>query len=241
MRPPPTLRAVYLTDPPEAAVPTIPTSSPPPEAEPGARSLFGSGRVPLQLLAAVGERLAASVSGMQQQAQSGEAVAQPPANTSEAAGELARLEQLGLQLQELVQVVARAGQLRHESVDLGLALLQTVAEWSTEADRQGVELHGPARSVLVHANPAALKHLLDLLVEHALQQGRVVRLDIEAPADGPFVYVAANVSAEPASSSPVRDTLAWMLLQWLARALGLSPQRQAVPAGERLMLALPRG
>ncbi|MFO1286479.1 MAG: hypothetical protein U1F49_08070 [Rubrivivax sp.] len=87
-------------------------------------------------------------------------------------------------LQELAHVVARAQQLRQESVDLGLALLQTVAEWSAEAARQGVELHGPACSEPVMANPAALKHLLDLMVEHALQQGRAVRMQIELPADG---------------------------------------------------------
>jgi hypothetical protein len=150
-------------------------------------------------------------------------------------------------------------------VDLGLALLQTVAENSAEACRRGVELHGPARSVMVHANPAALKHLLDLLVEHAMQQGRVVRLEIDGPAAaaaparqaplhdsrhesarGPALdaepmalTLRVQVSSEP-SACPPRDTLAWLLLRWLAGALGLRVVRQAVERGEWLELSLRR-
>lgn len=192
------------------------------------RSLPAQGRVSLAVLAGIGERLAASVSQLQR-------------DGADAAGPLARLESWGLQLQELAQVVGRATQLRQERVDLGLALLQTLAEWSGEADRCGVELHGPACSVEVQANPAALKHLLDLLVEHALHQGRSVRLDIETEARQAFARVVVHVDAAPASSCPERDTLAWQLLQLLARALMLVPERVAVPGGERLVLPLPRG
>ncbi len=227
---PPTVRVVYLTDSPEgngsggAAAPSLVKSD--------VRPLPLHAHVPVQLLAAVGERIAASMSQMQD--------AEPSAPPSAAVlDELARLERFGLQLQELAQVAARAQQLRQESVDLGLALLQTVAEWSVEADRLGVELHGPACSEPVHANPAALKHLLDLLVEHALQQGRAVRLEIETSAAAAGVRVVATVSSDPAAQSPARDTLAWMMLQWFSRALGLTPERAAVPRGERLTLQLP--
>lgn len=235
---PPTVRVVYLTDSPEARTAGGPsaTAAPAPQGSSGAdvRPLPVPAQVPLPLLAAIGERLAASTSRLQEAAQ-----AQGPREDTLA--ELARLERFGLQLQELAQVVARAQQLRHESVDLGLALLQTVAEWSAEADRLGVELHGPACSEPVHANPAALKHLLDLLVEHALQQGRSVRLEVEAPPDARAVRVVATVSSEPASQCPQRDTLAWATLQWFARALGIVVERAEVPRGERLTLALPRG
>lgn len=247
----PAVRAVYRTDPaearagaagpaPSAGASSIPSAFPS-AAEPPASALAapaalprsgsngrGAAALPLPALAAVGERLAAVAS---------RALASPAA----AASELARLGAFGLQLQELAHVVARVHQLRHESVDLGLALLQTVAEWSAEAARQGVELHGPACSEPVPANPAALKHLLDLIVEHALQQGRVVRLQIELPADGDGVRLVAAVSSEPASQCPARDTLAWSLLQWFAGALGLRVEREAVPRGERIVVALPRG
>lgn len=83
----------------------------PPPAQPA------QGRVSLAVLAGIGERLAASVSQLQR-------------DGAGAAGPLARLESWGLQLQELAQVVGRATQLRQERVDLGLALLQTLAEWS---------------------------------------------------------------------------------------------------------------
>jgi hypothetical protein len=179
-------------------------------------------------MATLGERLAAGVAALQQGGATGPQVQD----------ELARLERLGLQLQELTHIVTRAQQLREESVDLGLALLQTVAEWSAEADRLGVELHGPARSVMVRANPAALKHLLDLLVEHAMLQGRAVRLDIEPAGDA--VQLVGWVSSEPVSSCPTRDTLAWTMLKWFCGALGLHPQRRPVQRGERLELALPR-
>lgn len=233
---PPTVRVVYLTDSPEAgragAAPAAPVS-----ASADIRPLPVPAQVPLPLLAAIGERLAASTSRLQETAQ-GQGAAQGA--SADSLAELARLERFGLQLQELALVVARAQQLRQESVDLGLALLQTVAEWSAEADRLGVELHGPACSEPVHANPAALKHLLDLVVEHTLQQGRTVRLEVEAPPAARTVRVVATVSSEPASQCPQRDTLAWATLQWFARALGIAVERAEVPRGERLDLQLPR-
>jgi signal transduction histidine kinase len=198
------------------------------DAAAGERLLPAQGRLPLALLTAIGERLAARA-----------LVLQEPG--CDAVAEGARLERWGLQLQELAQVVARAAQLRREPVDLGLALLQTLAEWSAEADRCGIELHGPACSVLVHTNPAALKHLLDLLIEHALQQGGAVRMDIQADDTRPYATLVVHVDAAPASDSPGRETLAWQLLALLARALLLAPERHAVPGGERLELTLPRG
>jgi len=229
----PTVRVVYLTDSQEDPGPVSGSGTAP--TAPGAevRTLPLQTHVPLSLLAAVGERVAESAARMQ---------AVPPAERAEATlAEAQRLERFGLQLQELAQVAARAQQLRHEAVDLGLALVQTVAEWSADAHRLGVELHGPACSEPVHANPAALKHLLDLMVEHALQQGRAVRLGVEIPASGQGVTVVATVNSEPAAQSPARDTLAWMALQWFARALGLTAARERVPRGERLTLLLPRG
>lgn len=224
----PTVRVVYLTDSPEAGAAAAPAPT-------GAdiRPLPVPAHVPLSLLAAIGERLAATTARLQE-------TTQPAGPCGDTLAELARLERFGLQLQELAQVVARAQQLRRESVDLGLALLQTVAEWSAEANRLGVELHGPACSEPVHANPAALKHLLDLLVEHALQQGRTVRLEVEAPPAAASVRVLAHVSSEPATRSPQRDTQAWATLQWFARALGIAIERAEVPRGERLDLVLPR-
>lgn len=185
------------------------------------------GRLPLALLAAIGERLAASALALQD-------------GRADAVATGARLERWGLQLQELAQVMARAPQLRQEAVDLGLALLQTLAEWSAEADRCGIELHGPARSVMVQTNPAALKHLLDLLIEHALQQGGVVRMDIQADDSRPVASLVVHVDAAPASQSPARETTAWQLLTLLGRALRLAPERHVVPGGERLELPLPR-
>lgn len=227
--PPPVLRTVYVTDANErgdavAATPALPM--------PSAGTLA---QVPMNLLAAIGERLAAGIAEVQQ----GE-----PTPGVQARAEFDRLERLGLQLQELAHIVSRAQQLRRENVDLGLALLQTVAEWSSEADRLGVDLHGPVASVMAHANPAALKHLFDLVVEHALQQGRSVRLDIERgpqaqPPGRAEVTMLARVSSEPASSAPARDTLAWLLLGWLARSLGLPVERQAVERGEVIALRLP--
>lgn len=207
--------------------PSVPLFIIPDEAGAGAeRSLPAQGRLPLPVLAAIGERMAASAAGLL-------------AGRLDAAAELARLERWGLQLQALAQVVSHAQQLRHERVDLGLALLQTAAEWSSEAARWGVDLHGPARSIEVGANPAALKHLLDLMIEHALQQGHTVRLDIETAPGAPFARLVVHADAAPASSSPARDTLAWQLLVLLARALSLAPLREPVPGGERLVLVLP--
>jgi hypothetical protein len=101
---------------------------------------------------------------------------------------------------------------------------------AAEADRCGVELHGPACSVDVHANPAALKHLLDLLVEHGAAAGPHVRLDID-DATRAAARVVVHADAAPAGRSPARDTLAWQLLLLLAAALVRALERQAVPGG----------
>lgn len=236
---PPTMRVVYLTDSPEGSGPGAALAAPASGSE--VRALPVQTHVPLSLLAAVGERVAEVAMRMQAAPQGDGTSASVGTALAAVIGEAERLERFGLQLQELAQVAARAQQLRREAVDLGMALVQTVAEWSAEANRLGVELHGPVCSEPVHANPAALKHLLDLMVEHALQQGRAVRLGVEIPTSGSGVAVVAAVSSEPASQSPVRDTLAWMALQWFARALGLTPVREVVPRGERLTLVLPRG
>lgn len=196
----------------------------PPAAD---RSLPPLGRLALPVLSAIGERLASAATAMQRD----------PGAVDEG---LVRLEGWGLQLQELAQVVARAAQLRREPVDLGLALLQTVAEWSAEAHRAGADLHGPAVNVVVDANPAALKHLLDLLLEHALQQGRSVRLEIDDAPPSAFVRVVAVVEGGRADGAPQPDDLAWQLLLLLARALVLAPERQPVGGGVRLVLPLPR-
>jgi hypothetical protein len=63
--------------------------------------LPAQGRLPLALLAAIGERLAARALALQD-------------GRADAVAEGARLERWGLQLQELAQVVARAAQLRQE-------------------------------------------------------------------------------------------------------------------------------
>lgn len=180
-----------------------------------------AGRLPPALLAALGECVAATAAGID-----GEAAA--------------RLERWGLQWQAIARILAHAAQLRRESVDLGLALLQTQAEWSAEAAHAGVDVHGPACSVAVDTNPAALKQLLDLLLEHALQQGHTVRIDVAAVAGDPYARVVVMMDSAPATSAPARDTLAWQLLVVLARALSLAPERRAVPGGERIELALPR-
>ena len=236
---PPTMRVVYLTDSPEGGGPGAALAAPATGSD--VRALPVQTHAPLSLLAAVGERVAEVAMRMQAAPQGDDTSAAVGTALAAVIGEAERLERFGLQLQELAQVAARAQQLRREAVDLGMALVQTVAEWSAEANRLGVELHGPVCSEPVHANPAALKHLLDLMVEHALQQGRAVRLGVEIPTSGSGVAVVAAVSSEPASQSPVRDTLAWMALQWFARALGLTPVREVVPRGERLTLVLPRG
>lgn len=240
----PTLRAVYLTDMAEdregrdASEPQLRAAAGA-QVRPLPLALQPSMQThaPLPLLAAIGERVAATAARMQAAAAGGA----PSPAAGGGLSEPEQLERFGLQLQELAQVAARAQQLRHETVDLGLALVQTVAEWSAEANRLGVELHGPACSEPVHTNPAALKHLLDLMVEHALQQGSAVRLEVEPPLLGDGVNIVAVVSSEPASQCPERDTLAWITLQWFARALGLSPVREVVQRGERLTLLLPRG
>lgn len=183
--------------------------------------------VPLALLAAIGQELATR--GIEAQA----ALKQAPGGPAAAA--LERVERRGLQLQELAHVLAMARTLAVERVDLGVALLQTLAEWSREASSRGAALHGPASSVEIEVNAAALKHLLDLLMDHLLRHARTITLELEAAEGTGLATLRATASGLHAE--PETDALAWQLFLLLARSFGAAPLRECAGDVERIALA----
>ncbi|MFO1296249.1 MAG: GspE/PulE family protein [Rubrivivax sp.] len=144
-----------------------------------------------------------------------------------------------LQLQELAHVVARCA--AAQAGELSTSARHSCRPWpngAAEAPWRRTARSG--RCLLMHAS-GALGALRPGCTSTRCRQGCAVRMQIELPADGGGVRLVAAVSSEPASQSPARDTLAWQVLQWLTRALGLHAERETAPRGERVVVALPRG
>ena len=90
--------------------------------------------LPARLLAQFGERVASTVA----QVQAGWPDAPPGV-----AALLEPLEQQGLQLQEVVRMLAAPAGAMPEKVNLGVAALQGRAEWATALQRAGASWRGP--------------------------------------------------------------------------------------------------
>lgn len=172
------------------------------------------------LLAGLGEAVAAATSGALK------APALPP-ETSAALGEL---ERLGVQLQALGRVTGGHAALAPERVDLGMALLQLRAEWSTELARRGATLEGPTRGAEVRVSAGVLKQVLDLALLHALSLGTELHGEVgpHGVPELPTVTLSVAVPGrELFGISPrAMDELHWGMLSFLADATGLRLERQ---------------
>ena len=79
-----------------------------------------------------------------------------------------------------------------------------------------------------------------LAVEHGLQRGRTLRLDVDAPPGAAHARLLLHADRAPHGGPTTGDALPGQLLALLAGALGLPLERQAGPGGELLVLQLPR-
>lgn len=175
--------------------------------------------LPVDLLARVGEAVASAATEVQ-----------GAGTTDQLQDGLARLEQLGLQLQAAARVLAAPGGARPETVELGVATLQACSEWSGALARAGIAWSGPQRSCAVQTNPAVLKQMIDLAFGHALTLGRRIEVEVALRRD------PAQKLLEIAVSRPDGELFAalpgeasewqWALLSLLARHAGVSAERE---------------
>jgi hypothetical protein len=190
--------------------------------------------LPADLVAQVGQAMASAASRVQ---------ARWPDAPGPAVAELAQIEALGLQLQEAVRVLSGPRKAGLETVDLGVAALQSRAEWAGGLQRAEATWVGPNRGRPVQANPAVLKQLLDLAVGHALVLGKTLEMDVLVLGEPPLATLRLFVSRADgelfATQPGDADELHWVLLQRLARHTGVAAGRQVQARGVEITLGWP--
>ena len=201
-------------------------------------------KVPPAVLGKVGERFAVASSALQSAL--GGVVANAPDGQrilDAALAELGRLEQFGVQVQELARVLEGDVPLGRERIDLAEAARSALADWARAAQAHGTSLRGPTEPVELEVNAAALAQLLDLALEYALRIGSSVEIDAGVQGMPPLPMLTLTVrrsKATPAAANDdALDELHWLLFVQLARAIGLAPRRVAVGEVVTLMLGFP--
>lgn len=148
------------------------------------------------------------------------------------ATEVARLERLGVQLQEIARVLAGEGRWTVEPVDLALAVRQSIAQWSDRAALSGVALAGPQEGPTLQVTAPVLEQLLELGLEYGLHIGERVTIDCSAPAMAAAPSLVFDIHRAPVrlhgAAAAEIDDLQWLLFVTLARAAGWTPRRQTL-------------
>lgn len=187
--------------------------------------------LPASLLAQIGECVAGTAAQLQQRW---------PDAPREAAAQLEALEALGLQVQEVVRMLAAPAGAMPERVNLGVAALQARAEWAAALQRAGASWRGPQKGCEVLTNPAVLKQLLDLAVAHALLLGTDLQVDVDRRFQPPLAALRIEVSRPGGELFAARPgdvgELHWALLTALAQHAGVHFERQVRALSVELLL-----
>ena len=200
-----------------------------------------------RLLGKVGEAFATALASLQERLRAADAADYPACMA-----ELARLENLGVQVQQVARVMGHEGAGAMESIDLTDAVRRALALWASPARARGAVLgapeEGPAR---VAVDPAVLEQLLDLALDHALAAGDAVSLRvrpqpgsrqalllIDVQRDGPITS-AASRALPPGGDEDGSDDLRWLMLSQLARASGIAARRERSGSMLSLVLTFP--
>lgn len=204
---------------------------------------------PPKLVAKIGEAVAAGLAGLRDRLASGD-----PAEVARALDAVARLENLGLEVQQMARVMGHDGTQAAESVDLPEALSRALAQWSSAAAASNFTLSQPdAASVKVRVDPALLEQLLDLAIELAFESGDALAVRVRTqPASRQAVLlidvqrtdtIAAGIGRPPADAGAEADDGAehvrWLMLSQVARAGGIAARREVSGSMLSLVLTLP--
>ena len=211
-------------------------------AAPSQRPFFTVATIPSDILASVGETLAAAT--CQTQKALGEATVRSADRESSACestlAELGRIEHLGIQLQQVARVLSGEGLALPETFDLTAAVRRNLTEWAGAAEKRKVPIKLPAAPLSVEAVPGVIEQLLDLATEEALRIAAAIDVEVALqgmPAHPMLTLHIARRRHE--DDSDERPSLSWQLFVLLARASGLSPQRLSVGGTTTLMLGFP--
>lgn len=192
--------------------------------------------VPPRLMAQLGERLASALGPLIDELRDpllhkgASAHQRLQAVALSVAQRLERLEQLGVQVQQLSRVLAHGATADQEDLDLCAAVQEALPGWRPPAGSQAVP---------VHINAAVLDRLLALAIEASMDQGTELEVSVDALGPPRQVRLTLAASSPPgATAPPAGDPLPWLMLAQLARAAGLMPQRVTEPAW-RLTLVFP--
>lgn len=214
---------------------------PQPLADPYAvHAQFGLAKVPPELLGMVGEHFSQGLYELRRMVAGCEAsVAMPQTWLDTVQDELARLEYMGLQVQQLARVLGGHGRLTPEAFDLTQAVHQAIAQWTATASRRGATLKASAEPLMVDAAPGVVEQLLDFALDHAIRMGDTIDIDIGLQGLPPHPMVTLHVQGNAEASSQGAQDLHWQLFMLLARASGLSAHRVMVGQALTLLLGFP--
>jgi len=184
------------------------------------------------LLVKVGESFAGSLSALQHSLSIlGPLAPDQQAILDAGLAEIARLEHLGVQIQEVARVLMGDAPAAPERVDLARAAREALAQRADLARLKGVHLGKSPKPFDLDVNAAVLEQLLDLGLEYASRIGSQV--EIGAAMGGRPEHPVLSIRVERAQTPTAADgdqnlnELHCLLFVHLARAVGLAPQRLA--------------
>ncbi|MEO8524852.1 MAG: hypothetical protein ABI460_09045 [Caldimonas sp.] len=192
------------------------------------------------VLARIGESFAGSLSALQRSLAALSAL--PPgaqAVLTAAMAEIGRLEQFGVQIQEVARILGGDAAMARERIDLAQAAREALAQWKDAAQSHHASLRGPSEPFELEVNGAALAQLLDLGLEYALHVGSNVA--ISAAVSGTPAQPTLSITAQRSTAAAPAgvDELHWLLFKQLGRAAGLEPRRLEAEGSVTLTLGFP--
>jgi CheY-like chemotaxis protein len=157
--------------------------------------------------------------------------------------EAARLEQLGISIQELGRILAGGSSLPIERIELAAATQAVIAQWTAPAERDRIALVRSSEPVDVDVNAAALAQLVELALSYALELGTGVEVSCAAGGKTAHPTLMIRSQLEQRPDTTIRETpldrLPWLLFVHLAHAIGLAPQRRVEGATLIVTLGFP--
>jgi CheY-like chemotaxis protein len=183
-----------------------------------------------EVLAKVGETFSVALSALQATlATLAPLPLDPQAALGRSLAEAARLEQLGISIQELGRILAGGSSLPCERIELAAAAQAVIAQWAPPAQRERIALLRNSEPIDVDVNAAALAQLVELALTYALDVGSGVEVSCAAGgrAAHPTLMIRSRCERLPEETIPEAplDSLSWLLFVHLAHAVGLAPQR----------------
>lgn len=157
--------------------------------------------------------------------------------------EAARLEQLGISIQEFGRILAGGSSLPGERIELAAATQAVIAQWSPPAERERIALLRHSEPIDVDVNAAALAQLVELALAYALDLGTDVEVSCAAGGKTAHPTLTIRSRIEQRVDGTMREArlerLPWLLFVHLAHAIGLAPQRRVDGAAVIVTLGFP--